>query len=339
MNINTNITESLIEEVQATKLGRLLTRDELNRILAHSEVQYYPVDCVIYKQGKVSHGLYILLSGKANIFARTMGDKIAKIDIRKAGEFLGEICFIDKEPSRTYAIAKSPCKCLFISSGYTELLRFYYPETKYKILKAISIQLCQRIKSMHDKVNEFILESDMVSLSLFGRVIHSLTHAKEMTFSQSGINEEQLLQKVLFQHFSDDEVGELLHHASILQAPKNYILIHEQEKSACCYIVLNGAVQSSIMQDNKLAKLSVIGPNLLFASIGCIDKDSKFTITFITCEKATLLKIPEKQLEYFKQQKPELWYKLFELICESIVALGKSIDKLDVRLHIELYNR
>ena len=83
----------------------------------------------------------------------------------------------------------------------------------------------------------------------------------------------------------------------------------------------------------------MIGPVTLFASIACINQDANFTITFTTCEPAILFKLAQEDLDYFQQQQPKLWFKIFELICKSLVELEKSMDKLDIRLNIEKYNR
>lgn len=339
MNAPPKLSATEIKSLKGSAFGQELTLDELEHLLAHAEKKQFPAGSFIYHQGHVASGFYIIISGKADIFTRTIGDKIAKIITRSRGEFVGELCLIDKFPCATFAIAKNDMNCLFISAVYIELLQLYCPETKHKLLKAISIQLCQRIKNMHDKVNQFISNAEMIPVSLFGRVLHSLNHPQDIVFAKNSLDKAQLLKKNIFKRFSESEIKELLAHSSFLSASKNCILIHEKENKPCCYIVLNGAVQSSIMQNNKFAKLSVIGPNLLFASVGCVDRKSTFTISFVTCEAATLLKLSETELAYLQKHKPELWYKIFELICESVVALSQSIDKLDVRLHIELYNR
>lgn len=320
-------------------MGEYLNDKELEMMLNHGKTVFFPSGSIIVQQGKKIAGLYMVIEGSVNINARMMGERVADMDILGPGYFLGELCFIGKFPCTSSAIAAEPVKCLLISSTYFELLSTYYPETKYKILSAISIQICNHIKRIHDKVADCIRTSDMMRLSFFGRMLHSLTQPKQTTLNEKGLNTDLLQKRSIFQQFNAQEMEELIQHSQFLEAPKNCILIHEREKSRTCFIVIQGAVQSSIMEGNKIAKLSVIGPGSLFAGIACIDHDSTFTISFITCEGAQLLKISEKAIQYFQKNNPQLWYKLFNLICESLAALGKSINKLDVRLNIEIYNR
>ncbi|QBR83895.1 cyclic nucleotide-binding domain-containing protein [Legionella israelensis] len=325
-----------VKQLKETHLSSYLSSQEIETMLSHCKIVSFLPKQIIFHQGKCVEGFYLIVKGNVNVYARTLGEGIKKIEVLGPGDFLGEISFIENDPSLTSAITEKQVKCLHITSIYFELLASYSPETKYKILRKISIQVCRRLKHIHDKAADFIAHTDMIALSLFGRVVHSFTHPKPLAHS---IDYTPLRKKVLFQRFTEIEMDELFALMQPLEAPKNCILIHEGEKNPSCFIVIHGAVQSSIMQDNKMAKLSVIGPRTLFASIACVDDKSEFTITFMTCESALLLKISEEKLRFLQKNKPLLWFKLFNLICESIIALGKSINKLDIRLHIEMYNR
>lgn len=328
-----------IRTLEQSALANYLDHTQLQELLIHCGIMTFKKEHYIYQQGKHTHGLYIILKGNVHLIAKVLGQGIIKIDAMQAGDILGGIRFIDTEPSATSAIAKTNVTCLFINRINFVLLAHYYPETKYKLLEAISAHVCHRMKRTHDKAIQYISKVDMLGLSLIGRVIHSVTHPKKPSLSMELVRKKLWSNHSILKNFSDEEKALILAQTTLLEAPKNCILIHEDEKNPSCCIVLHGAVQSSIMQDNKLAKLSVIGPNSLFASVACVDRLSKFTITFITCESVVLLKLSEKELLYFQKEHPTLWYKLFELICGSLVALGKSINKLDIRLHIESYNR
>ncbi len=327
------------EELKHSKLNDFLLPTHIDKIVQYGQLIEFTQGETIVRQGKVIDGMYILLNGETDIFARILGEGNTKLDTVGPGAFLGEISFIEQTPSPTTATAKGNAKCIYISLMLYELLTGYFPELKYNLLKEISVQVCGRLKKMHDKVSDIINNSNMTSLSLLGRVIHSITQAKQSLKPITELNSADLKHKGFFPSFTHDEVDELIEHAVLLEASKNCILIHEHENIPACFIIMQGAVQSSIIQQNKLAKLSVIGPGSLFAGVACVDHETDFTVTFISCESASLLKITSEALAYFEKNRPEIWYKLFTLICGSILALGRSINKLDVRLNIEKYNR
>lgn len=330
--------QKILLSTSESGLSDYLDKNELEMLYAHSKIARFSEKETILKQGEKSEGIYLILEGFVSVIARIMGQGTTPIETLTVGQFFGEISFIENGPNTTSFIAKTPVQCLIINSTYFELLSVYFPGTKYKILKAISEQICGRLKRMHDKTVTFITHSDMTSVSFFGWVVHSLTSPKQINCQDAGIDLAKLQKKSPFNLFTRAEFDILINHSVLLKAPKNCKLIYEGDNTSL-YIVIHGAVQSSITQDNKIAKLSVIGPGTLFSSTSCIEKNSSFTITFITCEQAILFKIPNEELDFFQRNHPELWYKVFNLICGSLVALGKSINKLDIRLNIETYNR
>ncbi|MDP1604226.1 MAG: cyclic nucleotide-binding domain-containing protein [Legionella sp.] len=330
--------ELKLSELPENRLGGYLDAHELDMLFTHSKIARFSEKDMILKQGEKSDGIYLIIEGEVSVIARIMGQGTTNIETLTPGHFFGEISFIEKGPNTTSFVAKTTVQCLIITSTYFELLSVYFPRTKYKILKVISEQICGRLKRMHDKTVTFITNSDMTIVSFFSWIAHSLTSPKQINFDEAGIVLEKLQKKSPFNLFNRDEFDVLINHGVLLKAPKNCKLIYEGDNSSL-YIVIHGAVQSSITQDSKSAKLSVIGPGTLFSSMSCIERDSSFTITFITCEQAVLFKISNKELDYLQSNHPELWYKLFNLICGSLVALGKSINKLDIRLNIETYNR
>lgn len=321
------------------ELGESLNQQEKDVLLAHNKIVNFSDGDVILHQGKTSSGIYVIIHGSVQVTAKILGKDVTTLGTLGPGNFFGEISFIEKGPCATSIIANNQVQCLLINSAYIELLTIYFPETKYKILKIICRQICERLKIMHDKITHYISASDMATRSLFSEIIHSLQTPLEISAKEGIVDASVLQQLPSLSFFTPEEKQQLFENSRLVKAPKNCTLIHKGEQNASCYIVIHGAVQSSVMHNNKAAKLSVIGPPTLFASVACIDAKSMFTITFATCEEAVLYEISAKEIEFFKKNNPSLWYKLFDLICKSLVALEKSVDKLDIRLNIETYNR
>lgn len=312
--------------------------EELSMIARRAQVCHFSEEDMLVEQGEYPDGILIILEGDVSLKARTLGKEVAKIETLKAGDFLGETSFICNVPCTATAIAITPTIVIKITRILFSLFEAYFPETRYSLLKLITMQVCRRLKEVHDKVAEFMHQSDMRCLSLFGRVIHSLTQPKNLALSDNERG-DVIKSCPLFAECSREDLKHFWQHASLLEAPKDCILVHENDKKPACYIVLRGAVQSCIIKNNKIAKLSVIGPNSLFANIACVNQRFDFTISYITCESTLLLQLTEEGLACYEKQQSRHWFKLFDLISFSIIALGRSIDKLDIRLQIETYNR
>jgi CRP/FNR family cyclic AMP-dependent transcriptional regulator len=336
-NLNHSEIQTDIEYLRKTAISDFLNNSDLEVLFKHNSKVNFNTNEIILHQGKIAVGIYLILQGEVSIQAQIMGEGNTKIGVLKEGAFLGEISFIERGPSTTSAVAASGVSCLWIPHTFFDLLSNYYPSIKYKLLQSLNVQICSRLKQTHDKVVAEIAENKIKNQSFFAKVIHSITQPKPIQVGN--IENYAFVREKFFPHLSNQEREILFNHVTFLGAPKNCVLIQEGQKKASCFVVVQGAVQSSIMNSNKIAKLSVIGPGSLFAGIACIDNASEFTITFTTCERAILLHIDENKLVYFQKNYYALWYKLFDLITSSLVALRKSIDKLDVRLHIEKYNR
>ncbi|WP_454780711.1 cyclic nucleotide-binding domain-containing protein [Legionella sp. WA2022007384] len=320
-------------------LGDFLDQHELELLMKHSQIAPFESGEVLLHQGEKINKIYMILKGTILISAQIMGRGVTNLETLHSGQFLTTIGLNEHCPSPTSFIATSNGLCLIISKSYFELLSLDYPETKYKLLLVIAQQTCNRLKTIHDVVTSFISDSDMTSLSFFERVIYSLNQPKKIILGEKEIDKTMIQNIPSLKSLTKEETLLLCSHFIILDAPKNSILISEGEKSACCYLVIYGGIQSCIIKDSKLAKLSVIGPGTFLASIGCIENNATFNFTYITCEHTILCKLPESALQLIKNNYPQLWYKLFNLICTSFTSLKKSIDKLDIRLHIENYNR
>lgn len=338
-NIKFQDVKQYFNSLKSSVLCKYLNDEEINMLLTHNKIVAFNPGDFIIQQGKKIDELYIIVDGTVMMTARIMGQGAVNIETLKAGGFFGEISFIEKGPCARSGVAKTKVDCLVIKKTHFNYLAEYLPEVKYKMLTALTEYVCNRLKRVHDKVLSFISDSDMVTVSFFGKIIQSLTQPHKIAFAEHSAYKTKLLKDPLFSFCSQEETAELFNHSILFDAPKNCMLMQGRENKATCYIVIQGAVQTSIMKNNKIAKLSIIGSGKFIANIACVNSDPSYTITFTTCERTILLKIPEAELLYFRQYNKEFWYKLFDLICESLVILGKSLDKLDIRLHIETYNR
>ncbi len=320
-------------------LSNFLNKDELNLLLQHSQVCSFKMGELLLGQGDEVDGIYLILEGMVLLTAQMMGEGVTELETLHAGHFLSAIAFMEQSRCPTSFMANEAVHCLFIPNSYFKILAVDYPETRYKFFTIIVKQMCSRIKTIHDRITTFISDSDMMSLSFFERVVYSLNQPQKITIEESGINKQLLHKKPLFEGFNGEEIKHLFEHFELFDVPKNTILLSEGEKTASCYLIAYGAIQTCIIQNSKFAKLSVIAPGTLLASIGCVDNNASYNINYITCEHTILFKLNESSLRIIKDSQPELWYKLFNLICHSLTALKKSVDKLDIRLHTETYNR
>jgi CRP/FNR family cyclic AMP-dependent transcriptional regulator len=333
---NINMISGQSTLLLAGDLQTYLDHHEIETLFAHNKIIHFSANEIILRQGDKIDGIYIILEGSVTLKAKILGERTTDLEILSPGHFIGEVGYIENISCSTSAISNESVTCLFISDLYFKVLSAYYPEVKYKIFCHMTKQICDHLKKMHDKITHFIENIEMTKRSPFSEIIYSLTkQATIVSQEESHIDVEDFLETPFFQSFNKEDLFDLIKNGTLLKVPKNCTLITNDENKNSCYIVLRGAVQSSIIHQNKVAKLSVIGPAILFASTTFVDRSLAFTVSFATCEQSILMKLSEEQLNFIQKENPNLWYKIFYLVTRSLVALQRSVDKLDIRLSIE----
>jgi CRP-like cAMP-binding protein len=288
------------------------------------------------QQGEKSAGLYVIIHGIAVVTTRTLGKDVLNLLTIEHGNFVGEIGALVKGIYTTTVIANTEVEALLIPNEYFEMLSFFFPETKYKISKSVTEEVCNRLKIIHQRIVNYIQQENLKHTSLYEDIIKSLVAKKTITFEEATIDIKLLRENEFFKIFSDKEFTTLVEHSELILVPKNFTLRKAGEINLSCHIILRGAVQSSIEQNNKIAKLSIFEPVELFSSISMID-NSPALLNYTTREKTILLQIDPSHLTNIQTTNRELWLKIYELICKSFVRLERMANKLDIRLNSESY--
>lgn len=324
-----------------TQLSRYLELNEIDMLIKAGDMAEFAVGDVILHQGTYSHGLYIILEGEVSVIAKVLGEGTSHIATLTQGYFLGEISLLEKKPCPTSNIANTPVKCLVISEIYFAMLSVVYPETKYHLNKAIAEEMIKRLKLLYKKNTSYITDAHMVSKSIFKKFINSMSKSEIIPFEKIGLELkfENIIKNQLFQSFSEEELKKLFQKVSFINASKHCAIMETGSLEKSCYIILRGAVQSSFIEQKVLAKLSVLGPLSLLFNISFLNPEEASIIRYETCEHSILMKLSEEQLMSIKKNDPILWFKLYEIICISLVELVRAADKLYIRLNSELYNR
>jgi len=317
---------------------RYLQPQELETLIAHSKILSFKNQETLIQQGKISHGMYIIIEGKALVIVKALGKNAMTFATLEEGNFIGETSLIEKIPATASVVAEGPLQCIQITTTYFDMLSSFFPETKYKITKAITEEICDRLIQLHQKISVLMNHSNMTQISLLSEIIKTFTHPEPISYEDAHIGYNQLRHLPFFELFSTEEYDQLLAMAKLVQAKKNCTLIKEGERDAPYFVVLWGAAQASIIQHNKIAKIMVLGPMSFFGSPSYVN-GSPSIITYSSFERVTLLKISTENLIFLQKNNIQLWYKIIDLICRSFVTLDRSMAKLYVRLNNELYNR
>ncbi|MBM4146149.1 MAG: cyclic nucleotide-binding domain-containing protein [Nitrospira sp.] len=126
--------------------SRALTK--IKRILHQRE---YKANEVIFNQGDVGLGMYIIESGSVEIVCNPERHILAQLH---EGDFFGELALLDESPRSASAIAKTPCRMLcFFKPELLDLLD-RDPKLGSKILFKLAWTIGERLKTTNQQVKE-----------------------------------------------------------------------------------------------------------------------------------------------------------------------------------------
>ncbi|MEM4260896.1 MAG: Crp/Fnr family transcriptional regulator [Candidatus Woesearchaeota archaeon] len=145
------------------ELFSALTDDELETISKLLSVKKFKKNEIILYEEDTSKYMYIILSGKVKVVQITNEGKEILLAIHHAGEFFGEMSFIDGKTSPATIIAAEDCIINIISKE-----EFYSTIINHKqILYNLLLILCSRLRESWEKIQLLNLKNASERLKIF----------------------------------------------------------------------------------------------------------------------------------------------------------------------------
>jgi len=333
--MNNSIQQTLL----TTRPFKYLTHEEIDLIVIYCEIVNFKAHELILQQGQKNNRLYIILTGCVQMSAQVLGYGRVSFTHLNAGKFVGAESLIENEVSMSTVIAETETECFVMTQEYFHMLSLFLPEISFKITTAIIENVSHDLDIIFSKIKAYMHESDMGS-SWFNldEVSRSYVTPKSIKFIESKIKKDELFQLENLKSFTKKEFNTLLDLASVIEVDRDRTLIAENKKKDAYYIIVQGAIEASIMQNKKRAKVAILGPGEILGDICYLDQCPS-VIHHTTRERVILLEFTAQDLESLRQNHILIWYKFYNLIGKSFIAMEKSADKLFIRFNSENYNR
>lgn len=128
------------------------TDEEFAEIFKICEKHNFKAGEVIYKENTIRSGLYVVISGKVEIFQEIEGKKVV-LNAVENGQCFGEMTVIKQFPSTTFAAAVTNS---FIISVGEKALKRVGTGIYFKVFKNIAVGLLNKVIKCDQRVGEFI---------------------------------------------------------------------------------------------------------------------------------------------------------------------------------------
>jgi len=144
----------------AVPLFKSLTREEVDEIVSISKMFKAPSGHVLLEEGKPGHGAYVLVQGEASIHIRLYQGDDTHIATLGKGDVVGEMSLIDDAPVSATVKTTTQSIVLHIQKDQFDNLRAKYRPAAYKIVRAMTPMLCERLRAINDRIGSVFKEPE-----------------------------------------------------------------------------------------------------------------------------------------------------------------------------------
>lgn len=124
----------------------------------------YPKNTVVINEGDEGGALFIVLSGKVEVFLSNESGKSVTLAVQESGSFFGELALLDGQPRSASVVTLEPTICVLIPRPAFQVWLREHPSVSLHIIDSLT----RRIRVLTDNVRGLAL------LDVYGRLIKSL---------------------------------------------------------------------------------------------------------------------------------------------------------------------
>ncbi|HLO16736.1 MAG TPA: cyclic nucleotide-binding domain-containing protein, partial [Anaerolineales bacterium] len=151
MKMENIATLSLMERILFFKRVPLfanLSPSDIKQVAAIAQEESFNDGDIIVQQGEVGDMMFIIASGEVRVIV-SKGQKEVELARRQAGEFIGEMALISKEPRSTTVVAMGNVHALCIDQKSFESLLRDRPDASLAVIQV----LCERLREAGEKLH------------------------------------------------------------------------------------------------------------------------------------------------------------------------------------------
>jgi extracellular factor (EF) 3-hydroxypalmitic acid methyl ester biosynthesis protein len=139
----------------AARFLPFLTPDEESALLAGATPKSYERNQLVFDQNMTLRAIYLIEEGSVRI-ERQDRDKTIPLAILAAGEFFGEMSFVDNAPTSAMVVADEPTRLRVIEESLVDSMVKKDPSLAGRLYRSIAAILVERLRltSMHLSIDK-----------------------------------------------------------------------------------------------------------------------------------------------------------------------------------------
>ena len=257
-----------------TELARVVRR----RDLAAGEI--------LWRDGDPAQGMVWVVDGRISVTFRLPGGRTVEITSVGSREALGEIPLLDGGRHSASATAVEAATILSLSrADFAALVQRQHP-TAFTLKRRIAVVACQRLR----------VQLGTLSASLGGGPPPELPAQAPALEYRRAPSPDYVRRMATFHAFDPLALWGILTAGRYALVPRGRTLIAEGQTSPACYLMINGAVEHSLIRGDHRIRIGLAGPGRAFGYEGLID-GGPAPMTATTRERTLLLELSRNHFE------------------------------------------
>jgi CRP/FNR family cyclic AMP-dependent transcriptional regulator len=161
----------------------------LREIAERGNVKHYPSHTVLITEGDAADTLYIILSGRAKVYASNESGKDVILRVLTAGDLIGEMA-IDGGSRSASVMTLEPTSCALVRGADLRAFIVAHPDFAHDLI----LKLITRVRSLTGRVKSLALED------VYRRVVALLQATSEPDGEQHRIVRQKMSQQDIAEH-------------------------------------------------------------------------------------------------------------------------------------------
>jgi CRP-like cAMP-binding protein len=154
-SLNCICCEAPAEDIR--KAFSFLSSEEIEELCSYLQLNEWPEDAVVMKEGAVEDYVGFLIEGKLAVKKKTgFWGKHIIIAILERGAIVGEGAFIETGPRSNDVVAMESCRLLTLSNSKMDQLTLNNPLLAVKLMKRMLYIMSLRLRKASDRISELL---------------------------------------------------------------------------------------------------------------------------------------------------------------------------------------
>lgn len=272
---------------------------------------------VLFRQGDTSDGMYLVEDGRISIRARVPGDEEIELNRVTPGNLIGELALIDRGLRSASAVAVEPTRGWFFAHRHFEALRLGHRSAALSIMNRLTRDVAGRVRRHYGLIADCLRRLPPPSTPLEPPAERMLDEgcAVDPTDLPASLAELHV-----FSDASEANAQELFRRTRFHSAPRGTPVLVQGQTPDACFIVLRGAVRTTLYESGHHEHMFLAGPGKLVGELGLIDGE-KHPASSVVKEQATLLELTKDELDAIRGELSPLAFELDDALNRSLVHM------------------